>query len=345
MAKKILPLLAAVTVLLIGAGLVFFKFVVGPANPASFLPADTLFYAAFPDFLQTAGRWNKTSLAKISQEPDVKKFLEKPLGKLLAAGKKDGSTVGRVLLDLKPSRLFVSAQKLTEQEFQAVVGLQYWGGAASFQRALKELTAALAAGQPVESRTEKHGDFEIEIFQLPQFQLAAARWKNWGFLANNPAALRAVLDSATQPGISKLAADPVYESTIRPLAAQPDFLAFVRVEPVLDTVLAAGKKLGASAIPQQVNAIREAQAVGFSTKLAGADLQDVLFIRTQKPLPLPPRLATRDIEFTNVSSIAFFEFALDWDRLKPDENLAPSPGLTADALALLDRLHAEARDA
>lgn len=355
MFKKLLLALLTIAVLIVIGGLLFFKVAVGPSNPATFLPASTLGYVAITDLLQTASRWNQTSLAKISQETDVKKFLEKPLGKLVGANTTPGAPsatsgkpsadLGKVLLDLKPNRIFVSVQTLSEQEFQAVMGLQHWGGAASFHRAVAELIRRLPDGQSAVATRETHGKFEIETYQLPNLNLSAVRWKNWGLIANDITALKAVLDSATQSEIPKLADDPLYQSTLAPLSKKPDLLAFLRVGPVLDTLLNAGKQLGASAIPQQVNAIREAQAIGFSTKLDGPDLHDVLFIRTHKPLPLPPRLSSDEIEFTNVNSIGFFEFAFDWDRLKPDESLASAPGTPADALALLDRLHSEARDA
>lgn len=345
MFKKVLIGFFALILLLVGAGFLFFKVFVGPSNPANFLPADTVFYAALPDLIQTASRWNKTSLAKISKEPDVKKFLEKPVGKVIGSPKKEGASAGKVLLDLKPSRFFVTAQKLSATEAQLALGIQYWGGAASFHRAVEALIATLAPNQTVTAIKETYGDFEIQIFQLPNQQLGAVSWKNWGFLANDPAALKAILDSATHPQSPKLAQDPLYISTTRPLSLKPDFLAFMRVAPVLDALLAAGEQLGASVIPQQVNAIREAQAIGFSTKLSGADLQDVLFIRTEKPISVPPPLNSKDIAFTNSKTLGFFQFAVDWDRLKPDESLAPTPGIPADALALLERLHREAREA
>lgn len=355
MFKKILIALAAILVLLVLAGILFFKFAVGPSNSAAFLPASTLGYVSLTDLLQTASRWNQTSLAQISNEPDVKKFLEKPLGKLVGTRTTPGAPaaqsgpksagIGEVLLDLKPNRIFASVQKLTEQELHLVVGLQHWGGAASFHRAVGELTKRLANGKTVTPETESYGDFTIETYQLPNLRLSAARWKNWGLLANDPAALKAVLDSATKADIPKLADDPIYQSTIKPLNQAPDLLAFLRVAPVLDTLLAAGQRFGASAIPQQVEAIREAQAIGFSSKLDGANIQDVLFIRTLKPLPMPPRLTTGELEFTNVHTIGFFEFAFDWDRLKPDEKLGSAPGTPAAAIALLDQLHHEARDA
>ena len=75
--KKIFLILLALLVLA-AASTFWIVRETGPTDAAALLPAETVVLASIPDLPRTAARWQKTILAKIGAEPEMKAFLERP---------------------------------------------------------------------------------------------------------------------------------------------------------------------------------------------------------------------------------------------------------------------------
>ena len=70
MIKK-LAIGVAVLIILIGIGLLVLRQVAGPSDGATLLPPETVLYASLTDLPRSVLRWQGTSLAEISREPNT----------------------------------------------------------------------------------------------------------------------------------------------------------------------------------------------------------------------------------------------------------------------------------
>jgi hypothetical protein len=311
MLKKILMVLAVLAVLVVAA--VFgLRYIAGPSNGASMLPAGTVFYASLNDIPRSALRWQGSALAQIGREPEVRAFLEKPLARLEAdAG---AGEAGGILSALKPTQIFVAATGVSARRSDFVVGFQYWGGKSDFDAAVARLRKELPPG--AESR-ESHAGDEIVVTAHGAFVLGSATHGRWGFLSTDQAALRALLDRVAGRGSGPVLADaPEYRTSTERTLPAPDVTFFLRPPKIVDAVIEAGASQGAEAIPEQVRELRATEAVAGAWKLDGATQRDAVFLL--RPGTAPAEAAARKaIRFTTADSVLFVNFLARSDGLAP----------------------------
>ena len=158
--KKIFLLMALAAVLLFG-GVVIFLRTGGPSDAASLAPADSILFVNIPNTPRSAMRWGNTALAKISREPEMKAFLERPLANVQAL---PGSKVAQELLTgLKPATLFLSITKDASNEAAGLLGFQFWGTRGDFDEAVGRLRSQLPTAKPAELRETHHGCAILEL--------------------------------------------------------------------------------------------------------------------------------------------------------------------------------------
>ena len=121
MLKRLSIAAAVFAVLILVAVLVFLR-AAGPSDAAMLVPAETVFFASFSDLPRSVLRWQGTALAGIGREPEVKAFLEKPMAKLLANPGTDET--GKILIGLKPGRIFLAVTGVATDRVDALVGFQ-----------------------------------------------------------------------------------------------------------------------------------------------------------------------------------------------------------------------------
>jgi len=313
MKKKFAIIVCVVLAVLIGSFL-WVRGQIGITDPARLLPENTAFYAALPDVPRTALRWPKTTLAKIGAEPEVKEFLAKTKDALT---KNPGThEAGDILWKLKPGRFFAAALPGEGASLHPLLGFQYWGGQKSFDEAMARLRQQIAGGAHVEPTRENHHNVEIQTLSLPDgTTLCSATLNRWGLLANNPEALKSVLDQMAGRGSRpSLAENPRFNEAFTKLPAAPDFLAFLQTAPLLDALLEAGKPLSAQVDNDQIEMVRAAQAVAFAFKLDGANFRDAVFVLRPAPPDLG-QLQHSGLSLTSPATLGYFSFLLQFEAL------------------------------
>ncbi len=317
MVKKLSVAAGVLLVLLLVAFFVF-KRIAGPSDGARLLPADTLLYVSLNDLLRSAVRWQGTALAEIGSEPEVKAFLEKPLSKLQSDP--GAGEAGGLLAGLKPTRIFLAVTAATVERVDGAIGFQFWGGKSDFDRAVARLRKELPPG---ESSTETYGVDEIVATKHGRFSLFTAARGRWGFLSNDAATLKALLDRASgkSPGPS-LAESPDFLKSVEPMLVAPDVLFFARPAGAVDLLLAAGRSMRAEAIPSQIGELRATRAVAGSWKLDGSLQRDAIFLLRPGSQPAEA-LAHKSVRFTGPDSVLYLDFL---------GSLAGLPGILKKAL-------------
>jgi len=302
MLKKLFLSAALLAVLLVLAFLIFQR-MAGPADGASLLPADTVFYAALTDLPRSALRWQGTALAGIGREPEVKAFLEKPLAKWLSDP--GAQEAGGVLTGLKPVRVFLAMTGVSASRTDGVVGFQFWGGKKDFDVAVARLRKELPPG---EATRESHAGDEIVSTNHGRFSLCTASHGRWGFLATDPSLLKSLLDRVSgKPSGPSLAQSGDFQTSLASSLPAPDFLFFLRPQKVVDVLLETGSSLGAEAIPGQIRELRAIEAVMGTGKMEGKLQRDAVFL-LRPGGPPADSLAHKALPFTTPETVLYVDF-------------------------------------
>ena len=302
MIKK-LSVAAAVLALLTLVAVMLFLREAGPSDAAMLVPEDTVFLASFSDLPRSFLRWQGTCLAKIGKEPEVRAFLEKPMVKLMANPGTDET--GRILVGLKPGRMFVAVTGVTTERVDALLGFQYWGGRKDFDEAVSRMRRELPPGETI--RENREGS-EIVCSRHGSFTVFTATRGRWGFVSTNGDLIKSALDRASgKQNSPALSANPRFQEVSKRMLNAPDFFFYLQPQKVLDVLLATGRSLGAESIPEQVEDLRATEAVGGSLKLDGELHRDAVFLLRKSPKPTDT-LTHKTARFTAPETVVFVDF-------------------------------------
>jgi len=305
--KKTLALAIAVIAVLSAAAYLLLSRLGGIQDPAQLLPEGTVLVAGLQDLPRTIHRWPTTELARLSAEPEISAFLEKPLGRLTSdPGYAEASGL---LSDLKPARIFIAITGVSPDRVEWIVGFQFWGGEAARQKAVDRLKKELVGAAPLPASEPLPGGLHRSI--LPGLSLYEGVEGKWGFLSNAEAPLRDALSRAAGKSAGvPLSASERYRTVKARMVPDPDFLFFAQPESAIDALLKVGSSLGATPIPGQTENIKRAKAIGYSFTLEGDNALDRLFVLAAISGP-PPKLDHAGMRFADASAVAAFEFLVN----------------------------------
>ena len=303
----------AIAGVLILAGVLFFKRGGGPSQAAGLAPADSVVFANVPNIPLTGFRWTRTALARIAADPEVRAFLEKPLADFKETPSIDKN--GKILSALKPGNVYFAATIESEEEARVILGVQFWGKRTDFDNAVAELRASLPAASEETIREEYRG-LQILVSRHGDLRLHTAAAGRWGFLSNNDALIKDAIDRATgnspSPG---LASNPNFLKVVSELLSEPDLLVFLQPEKAVTALVAAGRVLNATVIPEHIDQLQGAEAVGGAWKIDGEMFRDAFyFLRPGTGAPETP-LAHEAMALTTPDTTVFLNFTLNFSHL------------------------------
>lgn len=311
MKKKIAITAAIVIVLLLvlgSAGVLFFVRSLGPSDAAKLVPQQTVLLIDLPDLPRTAMRWPATALAKIGAEPEMKAFLEKPFARL---GKEAGpGEAGNLLAGLKPIHLFLALTNVSPAKTEVLVGFQFWGNQADFDRAVARLRAQL--GTPSQPSEEVYNGSTIVGAQQNTTAVYSATQGRWGFVSTDLDVIKAALDRASGKNHdTALAENPAYKKVASQLLSQPDFTFFIQPQAILNTLLEVGQSTGAQQVVSQIESLRNVEAIGGTLKLDGLLQRDAIFVLKGTTNPSPV-LANRAASLTSPETTLYWNLLTDF---------------------------------
>ncbi len=329
--KKVLLIALAILIVIAGSVLWVLRGM-GVSDAALLLPAETVAMASLPDLPRSFLRWPQTTLAKIGVEPQLKAFLEQPFKYLTQ--QQGGDEAAGILWSLKPGRIFAASVGVSSKDAAILVGFQYWGGKPAHDAAVARLRQEIALqGPAAEVKHEDYQGADIASSVHGPVSIYNASHGQWGFISNNLPALQEALDRAAgRRKEGSLADSARYKQVVAKLSRDPDLLVYVQPQTFLDALLAVGESFGARQIPQQIEQARKIEAIGFATKLDGANIRDSIFVLRPSP-PDTGNLSHNSIKLTTAQTTAFFDFVLDFTQFaKLGENPALAQALQGSPL-------------
>ncbi len=321
--KKALPLVVLLAVV-VGAGAWYLSRESSAVDGTRLVPDGTVFYASLPDVDRSGERWRETALAKIGNDEAVRAFLEKPLAMLEGEG---GSEASEILAKVDPRSLFVAVPAIDTGSLELLLGFEFGGSQADVDDAMDRLHAEVKNFFPVatEATSDYQGD-EITAVTAPNGTLYSASHGGWGFLASTEAALHGALDRAA--GRSKeatLAGNEDFDAVADRLSEAPEFLWFVRVQPLVDELVKMGGEMGAQTTGFETEQIRQIEAIGGTLTFDGLDQNETLFVLAPGLETKYPTLQHDGMAFTTPDTSIFFEAIQDWSAIRSPDYAASLP--------------------
>ena len=163
------------------------------------LPATTLLVVQVPDFKRTREQWHRSDLYQIWREPAVQGWLRDSLARL---PKHSGGrqTLGD-FLQLGPTHSFVALTSLENNEPKMIGGFHFDRSPEEVRTFVDQRKAEwLPKFGAAKRETTVYEQHSIETISVSHFIFASVYDNHWFFVANDLAALKALLDRVDRRG-------------------------------------------------------------------------------------------------------------------------------------------------
>ncbi|MFV0337687.1 MAG: hypothetical protein ACK5LK_05520 [Chthoniobacterales bacterium] len=308
--KKILLIIALL--LLLAGGVLLWKLAqMRRSQPiANYLSQETVFLVAAEDLPGSSLQWTQTSLSQLFSDKDILKAIEGTKSKFWASD--EASQGAGYLVSLQPKQVFASVLDRGDQGVALLGGVHYVGSRSSAEGGLARMREFLAGAdaEPVLSKETVDG-VELTSQETKRGTLISANERGWIVFSDSREILLEFL-SAVKAGsaVDSLAQDPLFMNIAKQLDPACELQAFLRVEPVLERVIAFGDAMGAVADPAQVELLKNAEGLGYSSTFQGKDIEDKFFIKSKNS---PADLAIKKVAapLAREENLFLYETALD----------------------------------
>lgn len=278
-----------------------------PGRGAELAPGDALFYMELPDVARSGKRWKETALYAISQEPEWKDFTAK--WNDFKAQNEVARLAFGVVADIEkadPAGLFLAVSTIDGPFPKAVGGFPYRGKKSDVEGVIRQLREQLLKAYPAaKSDIAKIEDTEVETLTDKDFLAAMAFRDNWFFFGTDMGLMQQTLARyANKPDApAGLAKDALFQATLKNGVTEPDAVAWVRWEPILEKMQSLTRTLGGPA-PPVWNDPNPVQAFLYTGKMDGGLMREQIYMQT-KVGPKRADFANRSLGFTQPATYAY----------------------------------------
>ncbi|MEP6671394.1 MAG: hypothetical protein ABJF10_19685 [Chthoniobacter sp.] len=307
--KKVIPAVIVFVAIAAVGFLYFNKRTVHHIRATELAPAETIFFAHFPDLRRTAERWPKTALAQIGAEPEVKAFLAKP--RASAPQMKLWDQKLAQLEHVEPGEAFVAVTSIEGNSPRFIGGFSFAGRKADVDALLAESRAELKKNWPAgKSDLTMQGGTEIETFTYQDTTIGEAFCEDWYFVSNDMELLRHTVDIAGH-GLGPLALgeNDLFRKSTAHLPADGEVVLFTQVGSISDRIISLLVAAGQAPDPKQIADWKKIQAIAAGTKFEDALMRDTLFILSPGNAPEAP-LAQNALALSDANTFLTYSTAL-----------------------------------
>ncbi|HEY5036681.1 MAG TPA: DUF3352 domain-containing protein, partial [Chthoniobacterales bacterium] len=247
---------------------------------AELLPKTTLFLAEVPDFRNAREQWRSSDLHAIWREPAVQDWLQKPFGRLQQ--NQHGRQMFDDFLRLGPTDGFVALTSIENNEPKLVGGFHFEASEADVRSFVQEYEgrAEAKSGAPVHE-TITYQQHQIETVDLGRFVVARVYDRDWFFVANDVATLKALIDRADR--LSKATHDSLrdsdaFQAGTQPLPAHYAAMVYLAPQPLVERVLPFVSMAGQSAVTTQLQKLKGVRSVAGTLGFANGKMSEATFV-------------------------------------------------------------------
>jgi hypothetical protein len=242
-----------------------------------------------PDFNRSRDDWHQTDIYKLSQEPALRDFSNRPLAKL---PQRDATsqTIGEIeKLSVKDA--FVAVTSIENNEPHFVGGFRFKGSESDAEKVIARWRSQLVrdSGQ---RETVDYQQHKIDIVGVAPNQIATVYDGQWFFASNDLAELKTVLDRAD--GREKdqqtiLQSEETFRAAMAHMPGSYALLFYLQPKSVSEKLASLRSAIGATGNSNGI--IDQIRSVCGATRFEGGKMRDVLFVGM--PQTQPVRKLTR----------------------------------------------------
>lgn len=257
------------------------------AAVTALLPRTTIAFVHLPDFNRSRDDWHRTDIYKISQEPAVREFLNRPLSKVPQRDATSQTIADIEKLSAKDA--FLAVTSIENNEPHLVGGFRFRGSESDAEKVITRWRSELVRDS-AQHETVDYEQHKIDIAGAAPNQIATVYDGQWFFASNDLAELKTVLDRAD--GRQKdqlLESDETLRRAMRHMPATYAMLFYVQPKWVSEKL--ATLRNAISAAGNQSGIVDQIRSVCGATRFEGGKMRDVLFVGM--PQAQPERKLTR----------------------------------------------------
>ena len=323
--KKSISILLVLLIIAGAAGAYYFFFwkragALGDLKAAEYVPSQTGALIEITDWQRTKTRWKETALYKISQEPEVAEFLEKPESKIPAD--KQLERLAR-FQKLEPKEVFVAFTAIGVAP-KVVAGFDYKGSQADAEALVEDLKGDLKDQYPDgKSDIEKYGESNIETFANKEETMATVFKGKWFFISNDTGLLKETLDRVDGKTDVKtsLRENESYKTALAKLPKDSDGVVFIGRGVIGPLIMMASMSPGVESA--EVNELMKIDSISASMKLDGENIRDAFYVNKPGGGKAEAPLARNSLAYTTAGTVLYFTTAIPLDKAP----VMPNPAL------------------
>ena len=262
---------------------------VSNAAVIALLPRTTIAVVHLPDFNRTRDDWHQTDIYKLSQEPAVRDFLNRPLSKV---PQRDATsqTISEIE-QLAVKDAFVAVTSIENNEPHLVGGFRFRGSESDAEKVIARWRSDIVR-DPAQRETVEYQQHKIDIVGTAPNQIATVYDGQWFFASNDLAELKTVLDRTDRrekDPQTVLQSDETFRAAVAHMPASYALLFYVQPKSVSEKLTALRNTIGAAG--NGTGPVGQIRSVCGATRFESGKMRDVLFVGM--PQGQPGRKLTR----------------------------------------------------
>jgi hypothetical protein len=294
------------------------------AAVTTLLPRDTIALLHMPDFSRTREQWHESDLYQIYREPDVQAFLHRPLNKLRQESR--ASNTLREIEQLDPKDAFLALLSIDNNNPKLAGGFHFRASLEDAHKIIGKWLDQLVSNV----RERENVDYQrhdIEIIGAVPHQLAIVYDKDWFFVSNDLAELKALLDRAdhrAKDPKAALNADATFRSAMAHMPKGYTLLFYLQPR-VFAEKLGALPATGASRlVANQRTILEQTRSICATTRFENGKMRDVFFVGIANQQP-NEHLARSSLDLGTKETFLYLATLLNFEKLASLHQQATTP--------------------
>ena len=254
-----------------------------PGPVTALLPRGTVALIHLPDLNRSRTDWHQTDIYKLSQEPAVREFLQRPLSK---APQRDTASQSLAEIEtLAPKDVFLALTSIQENSPHFVGGFRFRGSQSEADKIIDRWRSQMVRN-PAAHETLDYEQHKIDIVGAAPNQIATVYDGQWFFISNDLAELKTVLDRADDREKDRqtiLKSDEAFRAAVAHMPASYALFFYVQPKGVSQKFAALRNAIGAGG--DQNDVIDQVRSVCGATRFDSGKMRDVLFVGMAQTQP------------------------------------------------------------
>jgi hypothetical protein len=246
------------------------------AAVTALLPRTTIALAHLPDFNRTRNEWHRTDICQLYQEPAIQDFLKKPLSRV--PQRDTAADTIEKLQKLDPENAFLAVTSIENNEPHLIGGFHFHGNQSEAEEIIAQWRSQIVRNASARESVD-YQQHQINIVGAAPNQIATVYDRQWFFISNDLAELRAVLDRADgrdKDAQSTLETSDAFRGAMAHMPSSYAFLVYLQPKGLSGKFAPLRNAIGASS--DQIDIFEQIRSVCVATRFDNGKMRDVLFV-------------------------------------------------------------------